>query len=37
MQTFIARLKALGIRLLEKPFDLDNLRGAIAGALSPPS
>jgi len=34
---FLARLRELGIRLLEKPFDLDDLRDAIEGALSPPS
>jgi DNA-binding NtrC family response regulator len=32
---FIARLKSLGILLLEKPFDLDDLREAIEGALTP--
>lgn len=31
-QTFLARLRDLGIRLLEKPFDLDDLRGAIEAA-----
>jgi two-component system response regulator AtoC len=36
-ETFLAHLRELGIRLLEKPFDLDDLRGAIAGAISPPS
>jgi len=35
-QAFLARLKELGIRLLEKPFDLDDLRDAIAAAINPP-
>jgi len=35
--TFLARLRALGIRLLEKPFGLDDLRLAIASAISSPS
>jgi CheY-like chemotaxis protein len=34
--TFLARLRELGIRLLEKPFDLDDLRDAITSAVSPP-
>lgn len=34
---FLTRLRELGIRLLEKPFDLDDLRDAIACALNPPS
>jgi CheY-like chemotaxis protein len=35
--SFLARLRELGIRLLEKPFDLDDLRDAIEGAISLPS
>ena len=31
-KTFLERMRALGIRLLEKPFDLDDLRGAIEDA-----
>jgi len=36
-ETFLARLSELGIRLLEKPFDLDDLRDAIATAINRPS
>ncbi len=32
---FLARLTELGVRLLQKPFDLDDLRDAIDGAVSP--
>ena len=34
---FLARLRALGIRLLEKPFDLDDLRDAINASVSRPT
>ena len=36
-ETFLTRLRELGIRLLEKPFDLDDLREAIATAINRPS
>jgi CheY-like chemotaxis protein len=32
---FLARLNELGVRLLQKPFDLDDLRDAIEGAVNP--
>jgi CheY-like chemotaxis protein len=35
--SFLDHLRKLGIRLLEKPFDLDDLRDAITSAVSPPS
>ncbi|HEX4515375.1 MAG TPA: response regulator [Polyangiaceae bacterium] len=31
---FLERLNVLGVRLLQKPFDLDDLRDAIEGAVS---